>query len=177
MDLSTSIRTVYYKKYADFKGRASRSEYWWAMGFYYAITFVIYFVGYSIYPEYLDVGFFEPTGIDTVADLFNLIVLIPMIAVTYRRLHDINMSGWWFWLWLPPFIIWFFVAVYAMFVEMPPEVLFDETAVPDFWLLFNNNAFIVSLISWVLPMLYVSIYLPLKIGDKEANLFGEAPID
>jgi len=180
MDLSTSIRTVYYKKYADFKGRASRSEYWWAMGSYYAIFSVILLFGNLMYPENECVFLCaEYTGPQAIFDLFNLIVLIPFIAVTFRRLHDINMSGWWFWIWIPTYIIFFIVAIYAVFVEVPFDKLMDETIHPNAFvpLLFNNNAFIISLISWVLPMLYVVFYLPLKKGDKEANRFGEPPID
>ena len=177
MDLSTSIKTVYFKKYVDFKGRASRSEFWWAIGFSWAIIFVMYFVGYLIYPEYLDAEFYENTPLDNVANVFNLITFLPLLAVYYRRLHDINRSGWWVWLWTPPFIIFFFVMIYAMFTTLPIEVITDETLEPDLWLLFNSNAFIISLISWFLPMIYVVYYLPLKKGDKEANRFGEAPID
>ena len=177
MNLSTSIKTVYFKKYVDFKGRASRSEFWWAIGFSWAIIFVMYFVGYLIYPEYLDAGFLENTSLDNVANVLNLITFLPTLAVYYRRLHDINRSGWWFWLWLPPFIIFIIVMIYTMLTTLPIEVITAETAEPDLWLLFNNNAFIISLISWVLPMIYVSFYLPLKKGDKEANRFGEAPID
>ena len=180
MDLSTSIRTVYFKKYADFKGRASRSEYWWAMGSYYAIFSVILLFGNLMYPENECVFYCAVyTGPQAIFDLFNLIVLIPFTALVYRRFHDINKSWWWIWVWVPTYVIWFVVTMVAMFLEVPTDMLMDETISPYafFPFLFNNNAFIISLISWVLPMLYVVFYLPLKKGDKEANRFGEPPID
>ena len=71
-----------FKKYFDFKGRASRSEYW------YFTLFII--LGYAI-------GFgliFVAAPLFWLLTIFILIVLIPWISVAARRLHDINKSGW-----------------------------------------------------------------------------------
>ena len=71
-----------FKKYFDFKGRASRSEYW------YFTLFIV--LGYAI-------GFgliFVAAPLFWLLMIFILVVLIPWISVAARRLHDINKSGW-----------------------------------------------------------------------------------
>ncbi len=70
------------RKYVDFQGRATRSEYWW---FYLAtvlISVVLDFVG----------GTRIGTGLGGLA---SLVLLLPSLAAGARRLHDINRSGWW----------------------------------------------------------------------------------
>ncbi len=72
-------------KYADFDGRASRTEYWW---FFLAVLLgsaVTWLMALRLYA------------------LFSLLTLLPMIAVGARRLHDTNRSGWWQLLALVPF--------------------------------------------------------------------------
>lgn len=64
-------------KYADFSGRAPRSEYWWwtlAAGIG---AFVAGLLG------------------DAVTIIFLVATFLPSLAVTVRRLHDIDKSGWW----------------------------------------------------------------------------------
>jgi len=82
-------------RYADFNGRARRSEYWWfflAVLLGSAAALVISLRVYS---------------------LFTLATLLPMIAVGARRLHDTNRSGWWQLLALVPFgvfVVFIFLA-------------------------------------------------------------------
>ncbi len=64
-------------KYADFNGRATRTEYWW---FFLAVL----------------LGSAAASLISLrVYTLFSLATLLPMIAAGARRLHDTNRSGWW----------------------------------------------------------------------------------
>ncbi|MDA8014761.1 MAG: DUF805 domain-containing protein [Gammaproteobacteria bacterium] len=72
------------QKYADFDGRASRSEYWWFFLFGWLCQVGGFFLGGTIG---VTSGFF--LSIFTVVAL-----LLPTLAVGARRLHDINMSGW-----------------------------------------------------------------------------------
>ncbi|MBZ5658247.1 MAG: DUF805 domain-containing protein [Acidobacteriia bacterium] len=74
-----------FAKYADFDGRATRTEYWW---FFLAVLLgsaVTSLIALRVYV------------------LFSLVTLLPMIAVGARRLHDTNRSGWWQLLALVPF--------------------------------------------------------------------------
>ena len=87
MDFQTSIKTCF-KKYTDFSGRASRSEFWWFELFLFigAIVTVIIdtmMLGYT----------FEDYG--PINIIFTVVTSLPAIAVGARRLHDINRSGWW----------------------------------------------------------------------------------
>lgn len=80
MDFQTSIKTCL-NKYADFSGRASRSEYWWFMLFY-----ILAYIGLAIVAGILHF----PMLVALILGLF-----IPGIAAAARRLHDTGKSGWW----------------------------------------------------------------------------------
>lgn len=85
MNFSTAI-SVCMGKYGTFKGRASRSEFWW----FYLFTVLLSWGG-SIVGASTD----SEIGADVVSTGISLIFLVPVIAVGSRRLHDINKSGWW----------------------------------------------------------------------------------
>ena len=90
----------FFKKYATFTGRASRSEYWW-------VVLALFIVEAVLYGLALGVGFatgtpnadgsvtFGGAGFIFLAAfvIFSLAILVPGIAVTVRRLHDGNYSG------------------------------------------------------------------------------------
>ena len=71
------------KKYADFSGRARRTEYWLFVLFSMVIAMVLGVVDYVL----------GTPGI--IGLIFALAILIPSIAVGVRRLHDTDRSGWW----------------------------------------------------------------------------------
>lgn len=91
ISFSTAIK-LFFKRYATFSGRATRAEYWWAILFCVIVNFVFLMLG--------GIG-------DIIRSLFNLAVVIPTLAVTTRRLHDINLSGWYL---LAYYIICFLLA-------------------------------------------------------------------
>lgn len=70
-----------FSKYATFSGRASRSEYW----YFYLFGILIGLIG----------GFIEVAGSPAVSGLISLVLMLPSLAVTVRRLHDTDRSGWW----------------------------------------------------------------------------------
>ena len=84
--------------YADFKGRARRSEYWYFVLFNAIIGFVLGLV-------------FGLIKLQFVANIYSLAVLIPSLAVGARRLHDIGKSGWFLLVSLIPLVgfIWLIV--------------------------------------------------------------------
>jgi len=85
------------KKYAVFSGRAQRVEYW-----YFALPNMIIgsVLGIIRGVTGSDVGII----IGILSIIYSLAVLIPGIAVTVRRLHDTNRSGWWLLIILLPII-------------------------------------------------------------------------
>ena len=87
MDFVTAVKTCF-NNYVKFEGRASRPEFWWFMLFC--------LVGGMV------AGIFGRT----LNGLFNLVVLLPSLAVGARRLHDINKSAWFLLLWLVPVVGW-----------------------------------------------------------------------
>ena len=87
MDIQQSIKTCF-KKFATFDGRASRSEYWWFSFFYILVVIVAVFLD-----GVLVGGNLESAGALEIVS--QLILLLPALAVTARRLHDVDRSGWW----------------------------------------------------------------------------------
>tara|TARA_B100000029_G_C17181830_1_gene817263 strand:- start:170 stop:541 length:372 start_codon:yes stop_codon:yes gene_type:complete len=87
MDLQNSIKTCCVKKYANFNGRASRSEFWWFQLFY----IIVIFVAVIFDSMYVD----NSQAMGPVELISTLILLLPAISVTARRLHDVGRSGWW----------------------------------------------------------------------------------
>jgi uncharacterized membrane protein YhaH (DUF805 family) len=73
-------------KYADFNGRARRSEYWWFVVFTAVVTTVA-----SVADAIIGTRF-SSTGLIQV--LATLALLLPSLAVGVRRLHDVGQSGW-----------------------------------------------------------------------------------
>lgn len=82
------------KKYATFSGRASRSEFWYFQLFIIIIIFAYPLLLFIIMPELLQIR-------GALILIFFIAISIPSYAVSCRRLHDINRSGWW----LVPIII------------------------------------------------------------------------
>ena len=81
-----------FSKYATFSGRARRSEYWWF------VLFSIILLGIA---AGIDSGaglHFKDQPIGWVYSIVALLLFIPSIAVTIRRLHDTGRSGWWWFL-------------------------------------------------------------------------------
>ena len=95
MDFQQAIKSGF-SNYANFTGRAARSEFW------YWQLFVV--VG-GIAAEFLDLAVsYGVLGLGgwPLSTLFWLATLVPNLAVMVRRLHDIDRSGWWLLLVLIP---------------------------------------------------------------------------
>ena len=86
------------KKYAVFDGRATRKEYWYFTLFNFLAFFALTMIDSVI-------GSFNPEiGIGLFGGIYSLAVLTPYLAVSVRRLHDTDRSGWWLLIELIPFI-------------------------------------------------------------------------
>jgi uncharacterized membrane protein YhaH (DUF805 family) len=77
-----------FRQYATFTGRAARSEFWYWTLFCFIFEIITSFLDKLIFNVPSD-------GFHPLYTIFILIILIPSIAVTARRLHDVNRSGWW----------------------------------------------------------------------------------
>jgi uncharacterized membrane protein YhaH (DUF805 family) len=71
-------------KYANFQGRATRSEFWWFYWFTVMMAWVTTLLAHAVGQEQ-----------GTLTFAVTMLFLIPMLAVGSRRLHDTGRSGWW----------------------------------------------------------------------------------
>jgi uncharacterized membrane protein YhaH (DUF805 family) len=98
MSPADAISTCF-SKYVDFSGRATRAEYWW----WNLMIFVVFFATELIYPA------------SPVLEAILLMGLfLPGLAVTIRRLHDVDKSGWWSLIELVPIAGWLVMMIFCV---------------------------------------------------------------
>jgi len=100
-------------KYATFTGRARRKEYWYFVLFY-VLAFIVLLVVDGVTGT-LD----EEAGIGLLSAIFVLATIIPLLAVTVRRLHDTDRSGWWVLINLVPIIGGIVLLVFTLLDSQP----------------------------------------------------------
>ncbi len=109
MSFGQAISSVF-KNYANFNGRARRSEFW----FFALFNLIIYLAASVI--NYLIAGSSDTTSIiGIVYLLYSLATILPSLAVSWRRLHDIGKSGAYILFILIPLVGWIFLL--AWFVK------------------------------------------------------------
>ena len=140
MTFQESIKTCF-NKYADFNERANRSEFWW---------FLLFLMTAYLALQYI------PLHLSTI---FSFAVMMPTFAVTTRRLHDINKSGWF----LVIGLIWWTVGLVVVVYGFLPLL----NSVP--WWIFSGSLIL-------LACAVVGIYLLAKPSDATSNQYG-APIN
>ncbi|WP_288929491.1 DUF805 domain-containing protein [uncultured Maritimibacter sp.] len=107
MDMKTAVETVLRDKYVEFNGRARRAEFWWFILFVFVVSTILSLIDMALFEGVLqDIG--------PLSAIFTLITLIPAIAVTGRRLHDVGRSGWWQLLFLLPVIGFLVILFWAV---------------------------------------------------------------
>ena len=156
------------RQYVGFRGRATRAEYWWwALG-----TTVV-----SILLSIIDgVLFGFEDDIQIFSSLFGLAVLLPGLAVTARRLHDIGRSGWWQLVWIVagilgaiPFIIGMVASLGSMFILSGGGGDFNMAAIAPLIIgLLISAAIWVGLAVWI-------IWWMVKQGQAGPNTHGPDP--
>jgi uncharacterized membrane protein YhaH (DUF805 family) len=107
MSFTDAVR-VCFQKYADFSGRARRSEYWWFYLFSLIVFLVLYWVSTTLYV------------------LAALGLVIPLLAVGVRRLHDTDRSGWYLLITLIPLIGGIILIVFLATPGAPESNQFGE---------------------------------------------------
>lgn len=87
-------------KYADFNGRARRSEFWYYVLCNYIVIFLLALVASAI-----------GEGGFVIVLIYGLAIIVPSFAMVVRRLHDVGKSGWFYFIAFIPLIggIWLFV--------------------------------------------------------------------
>ncbi|MGH3339186.1 MAG: DUF805 domain-containing protein, partial [Propionibacteriaceae bacterium] len=118
-----------FKKYATFKGRASRSEYWWWTLFtfvtYLVLGLLTYFVGTATSRD----GGRTPGALAIpliiLLTVFFLGILLPTLALTVRRLHDAGYSGLLALLLLLPYLGSLIILIFALLPSSPAGAKYD----------------------------------------------------
>jgi uncharacterized membrane protein YhaH (DUF805 family) len=120
----------FFKKYATFTGRASRSEYWWWI----LVAFIVNVV-LNILATFGGVGL-TSTGeltvngfgifVLVVAGLWALATIVPQIALGVRRLHDTNRSGFWYFIALVPLLGPIVLLIFFLLDSDPQGARFDH---------------------------------------------------
>lgn len=80
---------LFFRNYANFKGRSTRSEYWWwSLAVFITVFVLVMLMSLSMYSKLLYLFY----GIEV---LWSLAIVVPNLALSIRRLHDVGKSGWW----------------------------------------------------------------------------------
>jgi uncharacterized membrane protein YhaH (DUF805 family) len=138
---------VCFAKYVDFNGRARLSEFWWFVLFNFIASSVI-----GLISQYLSTA-------------FTLATLLPYIAVTTRRLHDTNKSGWFQLVWIISSVLAVTCLIFGALT------MFGGGSGTLYAVLFSlaGIMFIASLAMF--------IYFTVQPGDAEDNQYGPPPIN
>lgn len=158
MSFGQAIKHVF-RNYANFRGRASRSEFWWFYLFMTIVSGALYaisMVGIATSPDPQRWGLLAQVGIILTIVWF-LATILPVSAVWFRRLHDSNKSGWWY---ILPIVSGFFGFALFALSALQNQVLFAAGAVLG---LVSGLAGILLLIFALLP------------GTPGPNRYGEGP--
>lgn len=127
MKFSESVKTVF-SKYATFNGRASRSEFWWWYLFVSLVNLVFSFIWNMTTAGVMS----SAANVDVmIAGMFNwayylwilasLALLLPTLGVIWRRLHDTNRSGGFYFLGLIPIVGFIILLVFFVQDSSPGE--------------------------------------------------------
>ena len=73
-------------QYANMRGRASRSEFWWFQLFIFAVSFVLYLASFLLPDRYYNFG-------PVLNSFFFIAMAIPLFSVCVRRMHDTGRSA------------------------------------------------------------------------------------
>lgn len=173
MTLGSAVRTCL-RKYAVFKGRASRSEFWWFAGLLVALHLLLalfdaFILGTYVSQETTRV-ITAPSGVSTFTSvrahdtsyapkILFLVFLLPLLSVATRRLHDAGRSG----------KLLLLVIIPVFFTQIPNPFAPDTDAhALSTWLIIPGAlmfmvGFVMLLFWWVQP------------SQEGANAYGAAP--
>ena len=179
MTIQESVKTCV-RKYADFSGRATRAEYWWWVLATTLVSFAIGAVdGVINFLMSAAIGY----GYSPLSTIFSLAILLPNLAVTCRRLHDIGRSGWWqlAW-WVIAGLGWiiFTIALIISIISVFSGANFDK-GMEGFFKSVGFGDFVPAIIGLVIALavtlavfIWVLVWLTRQ-GETGANRFGPDP--
>ncbi len=144
--------------YVKFSGRSTRAEYWW------------WFLFYNL------VGMGASTLDRAVFPVFSLIIglafFLPNLAVSVRRLHDINRTGWWLFFWFLIMLVPTIIIIVGFFTAFESiwEGNWDETGS---WMMLILGVVLIVIISLLIFIWWIIWFV--KQGDFGPNKYGLDP--
>lgn len=183
MNFTEAIKTCF-NKYATFSGRARRSEFWYWVLFRILLGIVLsIFTGtlFSSHPEDITRWILEGEPLPTnvyiewgISCSISLVFLLPDLAVSVRRLHDIGKRGWPFLLWyvFGMLLFWFFLFALANYFPLNANLPMDKN--PPILLLIMS---IVMFVYFLISMIYGIVLLVWFCKNSQAgeNKYGPNP--
>lgn len=152
------------RRYFEFSGRSSRSEFWY---------FILFLVILLIVATLLDRAVLGSESGGILYFIVSLVHLIPGIAVSVRRLHDIDRTGLWVLLfWLAPFVVSLIGMVLmggSMFMMMSGQ---DTAALAGFATM-GAGFLLIAIID--IAILIVAIVFYVTPGNPGPNTYGPPP--
>lgn len=94
MTFTQAVKTGF-SKYATFSGRAARPDFWWWVLFSMVANLASNMVDAYLIAPALGLPPFGEDSAQPLSLVVALALLLPGLAVSVRRLHDIDRSGWW----------------------------------------------------------------------------------
>ena len=167
MTFPNAVKT-YLRKYGDFSGRATRAEYWWWV--------LAVIIGSSIFAV-VDSIIASFSGQDHApsATIFNLAVILPGLAVTARRLHDIGKSGWRQPVWIIiPMLALIPVVVSIVIAISSDELVFILPPSDEGALLITLLGSAITLLIWLGVFIWSLTWL-ISQGQAGSNRYGPDP--
>ena len=129
MQFFDAVRIVF-KKYADFRGTATRPEYWWWFLFSYII---------SLIAGSFDMAF-KQGAVSPIQVAVSFALFLPNLAVMVRRNRDAGFSAWWLTLWVLP-IVALFIGVFAnrdamsnFYTSVDGDATISDTQAVQLWM-------------------------------------------
>lgn len=119
-----------FKNYVTWRGRATRSEFWWWMLFVYLVQ-IPFSIIYSISVQNLvnagtlEIGMFFNWAYYLML-VVSLALFLPSLSVLIRRLHDTDRSGGWYWILLIPVVGTIVLLVFTLSASTPGSNRFDN---------------------------------------------------
>lgn len=154
MNFGEAIKSVF-SNYANFRGRARRSEYWYFVLFNILVSLVL--SGLTLISPKLSI----------LNSIYSLAVFIPGLAVAVRRLHDIGKSGWNYLIVLIPAIV---LVILSVFVVAQTSYSYYHSD-PSLALI---AAFVIALLATLVCSIVFIVWM-CRDSEPGTNKWGENP--
>ncbi len=155
-DFFKQIKVVLLEKPFDFSSRASRKEYW-SFWFFTQLTSLILLI-MSLRAKPLVIFFI----------IYILILIIPSLAVTVRRLHDVNKSALWL-IGFGPFVLIAYMAVFLLSLIAPGDQTSAQMGIFQIFLILTYIFGIFATALWYCFPIFIFLT---QLGDEGENRFG-----